>query len=86
MKHSGRNIKKNEPITMTNMITYSDNSLKFQYDFVIHLTRNTCIAEPREARGEAHKMSRMEGGENWSKLGNLGGRISTLALRLEGEM
>ena len=31
-------------------------------------------------------MSRMEGGENWSKLGSLGGRVSTLALRLEGEM
>ena len=36
--------------------------------------------------GEAHKMSRMEGGENWSKLGTLGGRVSTLALRLESEM
>ena len=33
-------------------------------------------------------MSRMEGGENWSKLGSLqlGGQISTLALILEGEM
>ena len=29
------------------------------------LTRNTCIAEPREARGEAHKMTGMEGAENW---------------------
>ena len=46
-----------------------------------------CIAEPREARGgKAHKMSAMEGGENWSKLGSLGGRISTLALILEGQM
>ena len=36
MKHSKRNIK-NEPITMTNMLTYLDNSLKFQNDFVIHL-------------------------------------------------
>ena len=35
--------------------------------------------------GEAHKMSVMEGGENWSKLGSLGGRVSTLALILEGE-
>ena len=34
-------------------------------DFI--LTRNTCIAEPREARG-GHKMSGMEGGENWSKM------------------
>ena len=34
-------------------------------------TRKTCIAEPREARGgkiEVHKMSGMEGGENWSKI------------------
>ena len=31
-------------------------------------------------------MSGMEGGENWSKVGSLGGRVSTLALRLEGEM
>ena len=52
------------------------------------LTRNTCIAEPREAwgGGEAHKMSGMEGGENWSKVGSLGGRVSTLALILEGEI
>ena len=49
-----------------------------------------CIAEPREARGGgggvAHKMSAIKGGENWSKLGSLGGRVSTLALILEGEM
>ena len=52
------------------------------------LTRNTCIVETREARGggEAHKMSGMEGGENWSKLCSLGGRVSTLALILECEM
>ena len=31
-------------------------------------------------------MSGMEGGENWSKLGSSGGRVSTLALILEGEM
>ena len=31
-------------------------------------------------RGEAHKMSGMEGGDNWSKLCSLGGRVSTLAL------
>ena len=31
-------------------------------------------------------MSGMEGGENWSKVGSLGGRVSTLALRLEDEM
>ena len=51
-----------------------------------NIPRITCIAEPREAQGEAHKMSGMEGGENWSKLGSLGGRVSTLALILEGEM
>ena len=52
------------------------------------MTRNTCIAEPREARGggEAHKMSGMEEGENWSKLCSLGGRVSTLVLILECEM
>ena len=48
-----------------------------------------CIAEPREARGggggggEARKMSGMKGGENWSKLCSLGGRVSTLVLILE---
>ena len=36
-------------------------------------TRNTCIAEPREARGvggggKDHKMSGMEEVENWSKV------------------
>ena len=52
------------------------------------MTRNTCIAEPREAQGgvDAHKMSGMEGGENWSKLCSLGGRVSTLVLILECEM
>ena len=54
-------------------------------------TRNTCIAETREARGgggvgEAHKMSAMEGGENRSKLCSLRGRVSTLTLILECEM
>ena len=34
MKHSGRNIK-NEPMTMEICVD-SDNSLKLQYDFVIH--------------------------------------------------
>ena len=31
-------------------------------------------------------MSGMEEGENWSKLCSLGGRVSTLALILEGEI
>ena len=35
---------------------------------------------------EAHKMSGEEGGRDWSKLCNLRGRVSTLALILEGEM
>ena len=42
-----------------------------------YFTRNTYIAEPCEAWGEAHKMSGMEGGENWSKLYSWGGRVST---------
>ena len=50
------------------------------------LTRNMCITEPHNyAQGKAHKMSGMEGGENWSKLCSLGGQVSTLALILEGE-
>ena len=36
--------------------------------------------------GRPLKMSGMEGEEYWSKLGSLGGRVSTLALKLEGEM
>ena len=38
------------------------------------------------AGGDAHKMSGMKGGENWSKLCSSGGRVSVLALILEGEM
>ena len=50
-------------------------------------TKNTCIAEPHEAReGGGHKMSGMEGEENWSKLCSLGGRVSSLVLILEREM
>ena len=45
-----------------------------------------CITETREARGEAHKMSGMEGRENWSKLCSLGGWVLRLALILECEM
>ena len=40
----------------------------------------------RGGGGDAHKMSGMEGGENWSKLCGLGGRVSILALILEGDM
>ena len=36
--------------------------------------------------GRAHKMSGMEGGENWNKLCSLGERVSTLVLILDGEM
>ena len=49
-------------------------------------TRNTCIAEPREARGvgeegggEDHKMSGMEGVENWSKVQHPQDWFGTLA-------
>ena len=51
-------------------------------------TRNTCIAETREARGvgKAHKTSGTEGGDNRSKLCSLGGRVSILALILECEI
>ena len=55
-------------------------SIQFLEFFGTIYTRITCIAEPREARGEAHKMLGMEGGESWSQLGRLGGRVSTLAL------
>ena len=78
------------PCTAERRENYSHNSKSFCLSIFDHntenKTRNTCIAEPREARGEAHKMSGMEGGEYWSKLGSLGGRVSTLALKLEGEM
>ena len=37
-----------------------------------------------EGGGEAHKMSGMEGGENWSQLGSLAGRVSAFALILDG--
>ena len=40
-------------------------STQFYYHSLEHK-----IAEPREARGEAHKMSGMGGGEKWSKLCN----------------
>ena len=52
-------------------------------------TGNAYVTEPREPRrgvgggGDAHKMSGMEGGENWSKLCSLGGRVSTLAFRVK---
>ena len=63
------------------------NHLECNYYFY---TRNTCIAETREARGvgKAHKTSGMEGGggENRRKLCSLGGRVSILALILECEM
>ena len=39
MKHPERN-RKNEPITMTNMLTFIFNSLSFQYHFVIHFNNS----------------------------------------------
>ena len=50
------------------------------------ITRNTCITEPRDLGRRSIKCQGWEGGENWSKLCNLGGRVSTLALILEREM
>ena len=47
----------------------------------IHVSQNLA-----KLRGEAHKMSGMEGGENWSKLCSLGGQFSILVLILECEM
>ena len=54
----------------------------------IRYARNTSIAEPRGARGRrgAYNVRDGKGGENWCKLCSLGGRVSTLALILEGEM
>ena len=45
-------------------------------------SRNTCIAQPLEARGRQRsiKCQRWKDEENWSKLCGLGGRVSTLAL------
>ena len=44
-------------------------------------SRNTCIAQPLEARGRQRsiKCQRWKDEENWSKLCGLGGRVSTLA-------
>ena len=42
-----------------------------------------CVSQNLEklgGGGEAHKMSGMERGENWSKLCSLGGPVSTLTL------
>ena len=63
--------------------------MKFVFNHT-RVNRNTCIAEPREAPGgegePPHKMSGMEGGKDWSKLGSLGGLVSPLVLILESEM
>ena len=53
------------------------------------LTRNACIAEPHKAqcmggRGRSIKGQGWKEGENWSKLSNLGGWVSTLALTVIG--
>lgn len=47
--------------------------------------RNTCIAEPRMARGRPKKCQEWKGGENWCKFCRWGERVLTLALILEGE-
>ena len=58
------------------------------HSVLLPFTRDTCIAESRKARGKAHKMSGMGGGEKWSrsKLCNWGGLVSTPALILECEI
>ena len=48
----------------------------------LRTSRSSCA----KGGGGGLKMSGMEEGENWSKLCSLGGRVSTLALILEGEM
>ena len=50
----------------------------------IYVSQN--LVKFRGGEGEAHKMSAIEGRENWGKLGSFGGRVSTLALIWEGEM
>lgn len=45
------------------------------------IIRNTCIAQPRAAREV--ECQGWKGGENSSKLCNLGGRVLTLALTLD---
>ena len=54
---------------MLSLITLKkDNPLNLE----IHVSQNL---EKLGEGGKAHKMSRMEGGENWSKLGSVG-RVS----------
>ena len=51
---------------MLSLITLKkDNPLNLE----IHVSQNL---EKFGGGGKAHKMSRMEGGENWSKLGSVG--------------
>ena len=59
-----------DSVTEIALNLYIPNLLRQRKAFTLD-TRNTCIAKPREARGGgggAHKMSGMEGGENWSKV------------------
>ena len=59
-----------DSVTEIALNLYIPNLLRQRKAFTLD-TRNTCIAKPREARGgggEAHKMSAMEGRENWSKV------------------
>ena len=46
----------------------------FYFTLIKIYTRNTCIAEPREARGGAHKRWE-DRREKWSKSCNWGGRV-----------
>ena len=69
---------------------YSLGRLRYQLTLpkcrIVIITRNTSITEPREARGRPIKCQGWEGGENWSKLRDWGGQVSTVALILKGEM
>ena len=65
-----REMDKTITLVMTNRIG--------PHSVLLPFTRNTCIAEPRETRGDAHKMSGMGGerngvncvtGEGWSNIG-----------------
>ena len=56
--------------------------MKFVFNHT-RVNRNTCIAEPHETPGGKGEPPHRK---DWSKLGSLGGLVSTLALILEREM
>ena len=64
--------------------------MRFLFDFFRpYLSRTTGIAEPSAAGGAGERPIKCQGWKgvkNRSKFYSLGGRVSTLALILEGEM